>query len=138
MCTDATSVWKGMLPVSSTTEPNSPIARAKARATPDRMARSRLGRMMRRTMAAVAAAGDGVDQRHHQRGSQSELEGGQGIRGGYRPPEDIQTAAGRLPENGGQRQQDHQAEVGEDATPQQAGTAGHLQREPSSRDSTSR
>ena len=48
MCTEATSVENGMLPDRRTTEPNSPIARAKASAMPDRTAGTRFGSTMRR------------------------------------------------------------------------------------------
>ena len=48
MKTDATSVLKAMFPEIRTSEPNSPIERAKASATPARIAGRRLGRMTRR------------------------------------------------------------------------------------------
>ena len=53
--TEATSVLNGMLPEMSTTEPNSPMARAKPRPLPVRMAGSRVGRMMRRRMVGGGA-----------------------------------------------------------------------------------
>ena len=46
MKTDATSVLNGRFPEISTIEPNSPIARAKASATPDRIAGNRFGKTM--------------------------------------------------------------------------------------------
>ena len=42
---DATCVWNGMFPEIRTIEPNSPIARAKASAAPERIAGTRFGRM---------------------------------------------------------------------------------------------
>ena len=48
IATDATSVLNGMLPEMSTIEPNSPMARAKARPAPVRIAGSSVGSTMRR------------------------------------------------------------------------------------------
>ena len=55
MKTDDTWVSNGLLPMISTTEPNSPTARANASAAPDRIAGTRLGRMMRRKVVSGAA-----------------------------------------------------------------------------------
>ena len=46
--TETTSVSNGRLPLSSTSEPNSEIARAKLSAAPAMIAGNRLGRMIRR------------------------------------------------------------------------------------------
>ena len=61
MKTDATSVLPGMLPESRISEPNSPIARAKARAAPARIAGRRFGstirlKMVQRVAPSEAAA----------------------------------------------------------------------------------
>ena len=48
MYTEPTSVLKGRFPVISTSEPNSPTARAKLSATPERIAGARLGSTIRR------------------------------------------------------------------------------------------
>src|SRR6266545_3034626 len=58
MYTDATSVLNGRFPEISTTAPNSPTARAKASATPERIAGSRFGKMMRRKIAKRDAPSD--------------------------------------------------------------------------------
>ena len=50
MRTEATSVSKGRLSLSSTREPNSEIARAKLSVAPAMIAGNRLGRMIRRKM----------------------------------------------------------------------------------------
>ena len=54
--TETTSVSKGLLPLSSTSEPYSEIARAKESAAPAAIAGVRLGRMMRRTIVGARGA----------------------------------------------------------------------------------
>ena len=56
MKTDETSVLNGMLPEIRISEPNSPIARAKASATPARMAGRRFGRMILRKIVSGPGA----------------------------------------------------------------------------------
>ena len=55
MNTEATSVLNGMLPEIRTSEPNSPIERAKASAIPERIAGRRFGRMIRRKVVSGPA-----------------------------------------------------------------------------------
>jgi hypothetical protein len=58
MNTDATSVLNGMLPATSTTEPNSPTARAKASAAPEMIAGTRFGSTIRRNTVSDPAPSD--------------------------------------------------------------------------------
>ena len=55
ICTDATCVLNGMFPEMRMTAPNSPTARAKASATPERMAGTRFGRITRRKIVKPPA-----------------------------------------------------------------------------------
>ena len=58
MKTEATSVSNGMFPEIRISEPNSPIARANARATPANIAGARFGSTMRRKMVSGRAPSD--------------------------------------------------------------------------------
>ena len=55
---DAASVLNGRLPVSRTSEPNSPTARANARPAPAMMAGARFGMMIRRNTVVRLAPSD--------------------------------------------------------------------------------